>query len=74
MEVGGQFHDMVALPLGKKPQVSSGYEDVWASEPVWTLSGIQKFLSHAWNPSLSRLLSLQSNLMLLSASEVEAAS
>jgi hypothetical protein len=32
MEVSGQFHAATTLP-----PVPSGYEAVWAPEPVWTL-------------------------------------
>jgi hypothetical protein len=37
MEMGGQLHTPTALPQGKEPPVSIGYEAVWAPELVWTL-------------------------------------
>jgi hypothetical protein len=36
MEVSGQLHPPAALPPGKGPPVSIGFEDRWAPEPVWT--------------------------------------
>jgi hypothetical protein len=32
----------VTLSSGKEPPVPVGYEAVWASEPVWTLSRTEK--------------------------------
>jgi hypothetical protein len=34
--VNGQLHATAALPLAKEPRVPVGYEDGWASDPVWT--------------------------------------
>jgi hypothetical protein len=36
LEVSGQLHAPAALPPGKQPPVSIGYEAEWAPEPVWT--------------------------------------
>jgi hypothetical protein len=36
MEVCGQLHALVALPLGKESLISIGLEAEWAPEPVWT--------------------------------------
>jgi len=36
MEVSGQLHAPAALPSGKEPVATIGYESVWAPEPFWT--------------------------------------
>jgi hypothetical protein len=36
MEVSGQLHAPAALPPGKEPLVTIGYDAGWALEPVWT--------------------------------------
>jgi hypothetical protein len=36
MEVSGQLHTPVALPLGKESPVSIGQEAEWVPQPVWT--------------------------------------
>jgi hypothetical protein len=33
----GQLYTPAAFPSGKEPPVPIGYEDGWASEPVWML-------------------------------------
>jgi len=49
MDVSGHLHAPVALPSGKEPPVSFGYEVGWASEPVWTRRWKEKFPALAVN-------------------------
>jgi hypothetical protein len=45
MEVSGQLHSTITLPLGKEPTVNVGYEAGWAPKSVWTLWRREKSLS-----------------------------
>jgi hypothetical protein len=44
MEVSGQLHAPVALPLGKEPLVPIGQEAGWASQSVYTLWEVKRNL------------------------------
>jgi hypothetical protein len=43
MEVSGQLHAPAALPPGKEPLIPTRWKAGWASEPLWTRWGIDKF-------------------------------
>jgi hypothetical protein len=45
VEMSGQLHAAVALPLRKEPPVPIGKEAGWAPEPVWTLWSREKPLT-----------------------------
>jgi len=47
MKVSGQLHAPTALVPGKQPSIPSGYEAVWAAEPVWTWWQREKFPASA---------------------------
>ena len=42
--MSGQYHSLIALPLGKKTPVPTEQEFGWAPELVWTLWTREKFL------------------------------
>jgi hypothetical protein len=49
MEVSNQLHAPAALPVGKEPPASKGYEAGWAPEPVWTRQKREKSLASCGN-------------------------
>jgi hypothetical protein len=51
MEVSGQLHVPAALPPGKEPPVSTGYEAGWAPGMVRTLWNGERNLALAENAS-----------------------
>jgi hypothetical protein len=53
MEVSGQLRASVALPQGKEPSVTVGWEAGWAPEPVWTLWSTEESLTPAGNRTLA---------------------